>query len=97
MQRPAAVDPKAARTETPRRAERLGARKIMAVDIAKGPIGHWDQTNAVFAFWQEIVDLAPAYAKEEAPQRFLDAIKSRNRPAFNRISGSGRCEGSCGR
>ncbi len=25
--------------------------------------GHWDQTNAVFAFWQGIVDWAPFYTK----------------------------------
>ncbi len=48
----------------------------MAVDIAKGPIGHWDQTNAVFAFWQEIVDLAPAYAKQEAAQGFLERFST---------------------
>ena len=50
--------------------KRPGAQKIMAVDRAKGPSGHWDQTNAVFAFWQEIVDLVPVYAKIEAPQGF---------------------------
>ena len=56
---PAVIDPKVDRAELPRRAERLGALMSMAVDIVKGPIGHWEQTNAVFSFWQEIVDLAP--------------------------------------
>ena len=34
----------------------------------KGRTGHWDQTNAVFAFWQEIVDSAPHFTKLRRPQ-----------------------------
>ncbi len=44
----------------------------MAVDIVKGPIGHWEQTNAVFSFWQQIVDLEPFY-KISAPAVAADA------------------------
>ena len=48
----------------------------------KGRTEHWDQTNAVFAFWQEIVDSAhnsyeipaPAVAVREAPD-FIAALR----------------------
>ncbi len=34
----------------------------------KGRTGHWDETNAAFAFWQEIVDSAPHFTKSRHPQ-----------------------------
>src|SRR5208282_4385532 len=46
------------RRRTPRRAEKAWRAENHRGRHRNGPIGHWDQTNAVFAFWQEIVDSA---------------------------------------
>ena len=60
--RPAAVDPKAARAEASSPGGKARRAGNHGSGHRRGPIGHWDQTNAVFAFWQEIVDLAPNFA-----------------------------------
>ena len=36
----------------------------------EGPFGHWDQSNAVFAFWQEILELGVTFT----PKRRLKAL-----------------------
>ncbi len=68
-QSPAVVDSKIDPTEPARRAEEARQVEDHGGRHRKGPIGHWDQTNAVFAFWQEIVDTP----------RFLQNLGGRSR------------------
>ncbi len=55
-ERPAVVNSKIDHTEPARRAEEARQVEDHSGQHRKGPIGHCDQANAVFAFWQEIVD-----------------------------------------
>ena len=68
-QSPAVADSKVDHAEPARRAEEGGEVEDHGGRHRKGPIGHCDQTNAVFAFWQVIVDLA----------RFLKNLGGRGR------------------
>ena len=68
-QSPAVVDSKVDHAEPARRAEEGGEVEDHGGRHRKGPIGHCDQTNAVFAFWQVIVDSA----------RFLQNLGGRGR------------------
>ena len=49
-------DPKVDRAETLGEAETAGRAKTRQ-STSQGPNEHWDETNAAFAFWQEIVEL----------------------------------------
>ena len=73
-QGPIVFDPKVERTKAPRPAEEAGQAGDHGNRHRGGPIGHWDQTNAAFAFLQGIVDLAPFYAKLRRPTGSLESV-----------------------
>ncbi len=80
-------------TLEPRQAKTAGRAGIMAIDIGRAGLGHWDQPNAVFAFWQEIVDWAPLCQKP-APAVAVNAVPNsiaapRGRPALDQRRAAG--------
>ena len=83
----AVVDPKVDRDETPRRAEKAGRAGDHGSRHREVRSGHWDQTNAAFAFLQGIVDLAPFYTRNSTRQPL--PARSPDARLFNELSERG--------
>ena len=80
--------PKAARAETPRRAEKAWRAENHGSRHREGPIGHRDQTNAAFAFLQGIAELGAIYTNFQRERSGALAVAPYRNPIYNaRLSG----------